>query len=61
MFGKAKEMRDQKQAELEALGFTFDKTFSLNDLSRDELTDLSELQIGETTYIFESGDVARIA
>jgi hypothetical protein len=53
--------RDQKQIELTNLGYTFSPSISFDDLSVGEMTDLAELQIGQSTYVGEIGDVTRTA
>lgn len=61
MIAEARKRREAKRIELEALNFTFSPVISFENLSMDEMNDLSDLQIGETTYIIDCGDVTRTA
>lgn len=57
--------RLEKQIEVEKLGYKFSPIIDLNKLSVNELTDLSNLAVGESTFILiddNSGcDVVRTA
>jgi hypothetical protein len=56
--------REQKRSEVESLGFVFSPSVDLSELSMDELNDLSDLAVGESTFIIinETGfDVTRIS
>jgi hypothetical protein len=56
--------REQKRSEVESLGFVFLPSVDLSELSMDELNDLADLAVGESTFIIinETGfDVTRIS
>lgn len=59
---RMKEIRNQraeKAAELK--NFAFSATINFENLSINELDDLLALNVGESTYIFNQGDVTKIA
>lgn len=61
---KMQEMREQAQREFEALGYVFEPAItkeSLSLMSVSELRDMGELQVGESTYLFDIGDATRTA
>lgn len=50
----------ERRAELEKLNYTFSPVVSFEDLSAGEMRDLAELEVGESTYIGDYGDVTRV-
>ena len=55
------ENRAQAQREFQALGYVFEPAVSTDGLSVSEYQDLTTLQVGESTYLGEIGDVVRVA
>jgi len=56
------EKRNQAQREFEKLGYVFEPPINADELGQmsvAELRDMGELQVGESTYIFDIGDVTR--
>ena len=61
MIQKMQDMNKAKRNELIASGFSFSPVVDFNDLSIDEMNDMMELEIDESTYIIGTGDVKRIS
>lgn len=55
------ENRLNAQNKFKELGFVFEPAFNVDGLSVNDYNDLSELEVGESTYVGEIGDVVRIA
>ena len=56
-----RKLHAQKLEALTILGYTFQPSISLESLSGGEMDDLAVLEIGQSTYIGEIGDVTRTA
>lgn len=58
---EARKRREVKRIELEAMNLKFSPEITFENMSMDEMDDLAALNIGETTYTFDFGDVTRTA
>jgi hypothetical protein len=64
MLKKIRAMQKARRQEFQIClsnGYRFDKHIEFDDLSINEMNDLTELEVGEATYLINEGDVIRTA